>query len=178
MSIPSIAQTIIRGRISTYLAANDTAKGSLFGARKAPISFVSIAMVTDALDWGNAGNAQTDESLRDTANYLIWLCSKWGQEAEAISQGAGGGSVIPAGSTSPNPLDWIIGASTVPLATNETSVTLTQFIGYNINFIRGSLVQYTTNPGDGSTYYSWDKNSGLFSISSAAQLGEQMRIFI
>lgn len=181
MAIPSIGQTIVRGRISTYLAANYNAEGSLFGGRKAPVSAVTIAMVTDALNWGNAGGAQTDESLRATANYLIWLCSKWGQEAQAISQGAGGGSVIPAGSTAPSPLDWIVGASSEPLSTGETSVTLTAFIGYNVNFTRGGLPQYTTDPGDGSTYYSWNKNTGLFTLlgtNPGAVLDEPMRIFI
>lgn len=182
MSIPSVAQTITRGKISAYLAGNDNAKGTLFGARKAsPGSIVTISMVTDGLSWGYDGGAQTEASLRSTANYLIWLCGQFGNEAEYISQGAGGGAVIPGGGSLLTPLDWIVGASTEPLATGETSVTLTDFIGYEINFTRGSIQQYTTDPGDGSNYYSWNKSSGLFTLlgnAPAAVLGEPMRIFI
>lgn len=98
MAIPTIAQTIVRGDISTYLIGNANSTGSLFGGKKAsPFSMVSIAMVTDALRWGSDGGAQTDASLRSVANYLIWLCGAYGLEAEAISGGAGGGTVIPGG---------------------------------------------------------------------------------
>ena len=116
------------------------------------------------------------EDILPISNYLISIC-KFSDKAEA-NMGSGGALPIVLGTASPSALDWIISASSTPLATGETSVTLTQFIGYDINFIRGSLTQYTTNPGDGSTYYSWNKTSGLFTISSAASLGEQMRIFI
>lgn len=171
MSFPSVAQAVIRGQVSTYLATNYNSRGSLFGGTKAPISAVSIAMVTDALDWGNTGGAQTDESLRATANYLIWLCNMWGQEAENITQGAGGGSVIPGGGSSaiPDRVDFIVSASSY-LPTGTTSMTLTSFIGYNISFVRGNLDQSTvvTEP----SYFTYNRLSGGFTCSPALQAGE------
>lgn len=98
MAIPTIAQTIVRGQISGYLAGNDNSLGVLFGARKAaPGSILTITMVTYGLMWGYQGGAQTDKSLREVANYLIWLCGQYGNQAQNISQGAGGGSVVPGG---------------------------------------------------------------------------------
>lgn len=180
MSFPSIPQTIVRGDISTYLAANYNSKGTLFGGTKAPVSAVSIALVTDALRWGYDGGAQTAESLRSTANYLIWLTNMWGQQAQAISQGAGGGTVIPPGTSTPNPIDWIVSASssnTAPLKSGDTSCIITSMIGWNINYFRGGIVQQTTDAGDGSVFYSWDKATGTLQLfNGAAQLTEAMRI--
>ncbi len=180
MAIPTVPQAIIRGDISTYLSANYNSKGVLFGGRKAPISAVSIALVTDALRWGYQGGSQTDESLRSTANYLIWLCNMWGQEAEAISQGAGGGTVIPPGTTVPDPYDWVVStttSSTEPLKSGDTSVVISNLIGWNIDYFRGKVLQQTTDEGDGSTYYGWNKGTGTLTLfNGAAQLGEPMRI--
>lgn len=94
MAIPTISQTILRGDISIYLAANNNASGVVWGIRKAaPGSAVTIAMVTDALRWGV--DSQTSEQQRSMANYLIWLIGYYGQQAQAIIDGGGGGSVIP-----------------------------------------------------------------------------------
>lgn len=105
MAIATIPQAISRGDVSMYLSANDNSKGALFSPRIAsPISPVTIAMVTDALRWGyNDGVlAQTEQSLREVANYLIWLTGMYGQQAEAILGGQGGGSVVPGGGGATN----------------------------------------------------------------------------
>ena len=180
MSFPSIPQTVIRGDISTYLAANYNSRGTLFGGTKAPVSAVTIALVTDALRFGYDGGAQTDESLRATANYLIWLTNMWGQEAQAISQGAGGGTVIPPGTAVPEPLDWVVSGSSssiAPLKDGDTSAVIPALIGWNIDFTRGGIPQYTTDNGMGSTYYGWNKGTGTITLyNGAAQLTEPMRI--
>jgi len=101
MSIATIQETIDRGNVSIYLSGNDNAKGALFGPRKAaPGSMVTIAMITSALTWGYQGGAQTDQDLRSMANYLIWLIGMYGQQAQAILEGSGGGTVIPGGGSS------------------------------------------------------------------------------
>lgn len=97
MAIATTTEAILRGRISTYLSANYVSQGAIWGTRKAPTSPVVIAIVTDALDWGITGGAQTTQSIRGTTNYLIWLIGFWGQQAQAISEGGGGGTVIPGG---------------------------------------------------------------------------------
>jgi len=100
MAIATTAQAIAQGQIAMYLIGNDNAAGNLFGPRlSAPGSMVSIAMITDALDWGNSGGAQSAADIRSMANYLIWLMGGFGQEAQRISQLQGGGAVVPGGST-------------------------------------------------------------------------------
>ncbi|MGL5130960.1 MAG: hypothetical protein ACRC78_00460, partial [Planktothrix sp.] len=173
----------------TYLAGNNNSAGQLFGPRlSAPGSMVSIAMVTDGLRWANDGGAQTDASLRSTANYLIWLCGIYGQQAEYISQGAGGGTVIPGSVPTLDPIDWVVGATasgTAPLANGQYTVTLDgtggmpDLRGYNIDFFKGGFLQYTTNPGDGSNYYTWSKVTGVFTLfpnAPGAVTDDQLRI--
>jgi hypothetical protein len=88
----SINDTITVGDISTELALNYNSKQSLFNGVIAPISPIRIAMVTDALRWGNEAG-QDATNLRGLANYLIWLCGAFGLEARA-KLGLGGGNVI------------------------------------------------------------------------------------
>lgn len=92
LTIPQIIQI---GDVTVYLAANDNAKGNLFGQRIAsPVSPVLVEQVTDALRWRYDGNP-TDTTLRGTANYLFWLCGLYNLQAQAIIGGSGGGTVIP-----------------------------------------------------------------------------------
>lgn len=103
-ALPTISETENIGDISTYLSGNNNAKGSLFGPRLGtPVSPVLIAMVTDALRWGNDGGAEDAISLRGTANYLIWLCGRYALQARNIlGITSGGGSVTPGGGGSGN----------------------------------------------------------------------------
>lgn len=170
MSFPSIPQAVIRGQVSTYLAANYNSRGTLFGGTKAPVSATSIAMVTDALDWGLSGGAQTPESLRSTANYLIWLCNKWGQQAQNITQGAGGGSVVPGGGSSiPDRIDFIVSAYSF-LPTGTTAANLLNFVGYGLEMIRGGISQstITTEPSN----FTYNRLSGGFTCTPALQEDE------
>lgn len=99
MAIATISDAIARGYLSASYAGNDNSKGALFSPRiAAPGSIVTITMVTQALDWGNSGGAQSATDLREMANYLIWLIGMYGQQAQArIDSTSGGGSVVPGG---------------------------------------------------------------------------------
>ena len=192
MAIITIDDTIERGMLSIGYSANDNAKGNLFGRRlnsNFVVSPVTIAMVTDALIWAEDGDAQTDEEIRNIANYLIWLTGKYGMEAAyRLGQTDGGGSVTPGGSSQStiNPLDWLVSDTAdqyAPLANGDSAVTfdgtndMPDLRGYNMNFFRGGITQNTTPLGDGSTYYYWNKSTGLFQLfGGAAQTGELMRI--
>lgn len=180
-TILTIAEIIALGRASTYLSANYTSKQTLYGGNLTKnVPPVQIAFVTDALDWGNSGGAQTAASLRSTANYLYWLCGQFQLQAQNIISGPGGGSVVPTPSYGalPMPYDWEVGAATSasePLKDGDSSVILSLYIGYNIQFSRGGLVQNTTSAGGGS-FYSWDRTTGLFTASPAVALTELLRI--
>lgn len=187
----SVDDIIDVGRVSTYLSANYTAKKSLFGGSLVkPQPPVQIAYITDALNWGVEGGAETDDENRQMANYLYWLCGMFQLQAQYIINGAGGGSVVPtpSGGASVNDLDFIVSASTI-IATGESSIYFDgtsgnpDFRGLNVNFARGAGVQYTTPDPDGTPYYAWNKVTGFFQLLStdvnvdpSAQAGERFRI--
>lgn len=172
MPIATTAQAILWGDISIYLAANDNANGAIFGRRiTSPSSPITIAMVTDALRWGSATGAQTAISVREVTNYLIWLEGKYGQEAQYIAEGGGGGSVIPVNPGAiPSRLDFIVSDST-PVSTGQSSVIFTDFVGYSLLFNRGNQPQMTIDDGF-NTWFSWNKLTGQFQCFGAANESE------
>lgn len=176
LSIPQIIQL---GKVSSYLAANYSNEQSLYvGSLIQPVSPVQISFVTDGLEWAYDGGAQSTEDLREVANYLYWICGKFQLEAQNIIYGPGGGTVIPItpGAGIPNPLDFEVTVSSF-ISAGETTKNIPQFIGYNVDFFRNSLTQYTTPTSDGSTYYSWNKVTGDFTLyNGAASVGEFFRI--
>ncbi len=177
-TILTIPEIIELGDVSTYLSANYTSKQQLFGGNiTKPVPPVQIQFVTDALRWAYDGGAQTAASLRSTANYLYWLCGMFQLQAQNIINGPGGGTVIPiTPGTSPNPIDFIVsGSSLIP--TSGTTVNIPQFIGYNVDFARGGVEQYTTPPGDGTGYYNWNKVTGDFTLIDGPAIdGERFRL--
>ena len=173
----TIAETIAIGQLSTCLSGNDNAKGVLFGKRlNSPYSPVQIATCTDALKW-QYEDYPTDPTLRGTANYLIWMCGKYGLEAQyIISGGGGGGTVVPGNTTRPLPLDFIVNTTTSPIIAGQSILVISSFRGWNLNFDRGGVAQNTTDVGDGSSFYTWDRNTGTFSCSPQAYENELFRL--
>lgn len=140
MAIATIPEAIERGDISTYLVGNANSRGMLFGGKiAAPGSQVSIAMVTDGLRWGYDGGAQTDESLRNVANYLIWLCGIYGQQAAVIAGGSGGGSVVPGGGSTSGIFPLYI---TQANFTSATFYPNTNIFGNNIIIFMNEINRY------------------------------------
>lgn len=176
-SQPTIAETIDYADLAIGLCANDNAKGVMFGKRKtAPSSPITQAIVTDALRWSYLGGATTAAELRQMANYLIWLINPYGITAQyLIDSTSGGGTVVPGTSTRPNPLDFIVSASSI-IPTGSTGITIAAFVGWNLQFDRGGITQNTTDVGDGSSYYGWVRATGTFSCSPALQTGELVRL--
>lgn len=174
MSLISIGEIIELGDVSTYLSLKYQDEGKLFGARLDGISPKSIAIVTDALRWQYESFPE-DENLRKVANYLYWMCGKFQIEAQFIIQGVGGGivSVLNPFAT-PNPLEFTVDGSSI-ISDGESSATLTQFIGYNVLFVRNNVPQSTID--NGGSYFSWNKTNGQFTISQAAYTGELFQIY-
>lgn len=164
MAIPTIQEAIDRGDVSIYLAANDAARGVLFGGTLAPGSAVSIALITDGLRWGYDGGAQTSESLRSYANYLVWLCGKWGQQAATIIAGGGGGSVIPiAPGGRPQQFNFEVDSSSF-IATGDTTKQFPDiWKGWDLLFDRNGVVQNTIVSTE-SSYYSWNKVTAFLTL--------------
>lgn len=145
----SIADTITIGRVSTYLATNYNSNQILFGgALAAPTSPVTIGMVTDALEWGNAAG-QDANNIQGLANYLIWLCGKFNLQAQYIMGGVGGGTVLPpsggGGSTGSGLLRLVItNANLSGNAFNDPRI-----VGKNIHiFISGYNEEWLYSPAN------------------------------
>lgn len=175
----TIAQIMDIWPIAQYLAANDIQD------RRSNSGAVDVNLPQKIFSIGTAVQRiydadPTDTTLTATSRYLYALCGKYGIQASVVAQTSGTvSSVTPITSTIPQPLDWVVSVSSSPLATGDSSVTITAFIGYNIDFFRGGITQYTTDPGNGGTYYSWDRTTGLFVLNNGdAGEGEQMRISI
>lgn len=168
----SISDIIEIGDVSVYLSSNDNSRGALFGKRlSSPYSTIEIAAFTDALRWGYEGDS-TDDTLRETANYCLWCYGMYGQQAQYIISGSGGGSVVPATSTRPQRLDFIVSSTSV-IPTGGTGLTISNFIGWNLMFSRGGIEQSTVDVGDGSSWFSWDRDTGTFGCTPAAAATEQ-----
>ena len=162
------------GSVSTYLAANDNSVGDLFGKRlSAPTSANTIAIVTDALNWQYTGYS-SDTSLQEVANYLLWLCGVYGQQAQYIVSGAGGGTVSPIAGANPSPLQFYV-STTSFITTGSSSKAISNFSGYNLQFVRGGIPQSTLSTE--SSYYIWDKINGNFTCVPAAQDGELFQLY-
>ena len=172
------------GDVVIYVAANYTEmRHKLFGqTRILPQPPVQIHFTTDALRWGIEGGAESAESLQEVANYAYWMYCRFQLDAQMILSNLGGGSVVPtpaALSEVPNPYDWIVTTFTtaaMPLKAGDSMVTLSLFRGFNIEFTRGGLTQNTSTFGDQTSYFQWNKNTGLFFIFPAAVENEIMRI--
>lgn len=174
MALSTIDEIIDLGDVSTYLSLKYQDDGKLFGAKLDGVSPKSIAMVTDALRW-QYESLPEDENLRKVANYLYWMCGKFQVEAQFILQGAGGGIVnILNPFVAPAPLEFIVSESTA-VADGDTTANFTEFIGYNILFIRNNVPQSVIN--NGGSYFLWNKTTGEFTISQAAYTGELFQIY-
>lgn len=177
--MPTIAEIITIYPIAQYLAVKDIKEKGLFGGG------VPVLLPEKIYNIGKSiqriyDDDPTDSTLTQTANYLYSLCGKYGLQAMNVAVRAGSVSPVTPTSSLPQPLDFIVSASSI-IPTNGTQLSITAFIGYNLSFVRGGVTQYTTNPGSG-TYYSWNRNTGLFQLygdaptNGAAQLGEQFLI--
>lgn len=171
----TIPETILNGELSVPLAANDNSKGSLFGGRlSSPTSPVTIAMVTDALNWmyGSTGS-YTDQEMTAVANYLIWLMGKYGLQASNITGSGGSVTPIVPGGLTPSRIDFEVSASSY-MVTGATSATISQFVGREIDFIRGGISQSTLSSQP--SYITWTKATGALTVSPALAATEIIAI--
>lgn len=181
-TILTVDEIIEVGNVSTYLSANYTERGKLFGGTIfKPVPPVQIAFVTDALNWGDEGGAETDASLRQVANYLYWLCGRFQLKAQEVISGAGGGSVSPTTSAAAlNQLNFTVAASGTTLIDGQSLVMLDgtlgnpDFRGYNL--VINKNAQAMTQINNGVFYYTWNKVTGQLDVVPAAFLGDEFQI--
>jgi len=168
------------GKISQPLSAiGESKKKATVGSTVDTDLHIKLYVERKSVEWYNDQTTQDADILYQISNWLFALEGIYGLQAQYISNSGGGqiASIIRA--DTPEPLDFIVSGSSI-ITTGSSTVSLIQygFLGYNIELTRGGITQFTTDPGDGTTYYSWNRTSGtLVLINGAAQLGEQIRIF-
>lgn len=119
----------------------------------------------------------TNIEARGVANYLYWLCGKFQIEGQFIIMGAGGGTVLPINPTTfPNPIEFEVTNSSYMVDGQDTK-TITEFINYNLLFVRNNVPQSIVNMGGGSSYFSWNKVTGVFTCFPAATSGELFQLY-
>lgn len=105
--MPLTVENIIQvAKVSEYLAANDIAKGTLFGqkAKPAPETAKIIYMERKAVEY-MYDRDPSNETLTATANYLYALCNRYVLQAQVVVNGStGGGEVVTPGGT---PSSWL-----------------------------------------------------------------------
>lgn len=170
----TVAQKLNIASICEYIISNAIKKGGLDGSGIDLLLPQKIYNIRTTIQYLYGLNP-ADTSLESTTNYLYAMCGKYALAAQVVNNQAGTIAGVSGAASAPNPYDFIVSASSF-IVTGATTKTITAFIGYNIEFVRASIPQYTTNPGDGSTYYSFDKNTGIFTLSVAAGVDERFRI--
>ena len=170
----TVADIISIAKISQYLSQIDVAKGALFGRRVAPLTPKILYTERKAVEWMYDLDP-TNETLVSTSNYLYSLCRGYNLKAQVISGGGGGSVVPPTPVNAPLPLQFIVAASGTTFIDAQSSVTLSDFVGYNLLFSRGGIPQstVTTEP----TYYTWNRSTGVMTINIAAATGELFQIY-
>jgi hypothetical protein len=127
----------------------------------------------------------TSENLFAMGNYFLTLMGIYFFAARQASGSGGSISPLTPDILVPDDIDFIVDGTTL-IPTGGSSVYLNgsggrpDLRGYNVDFARNAMVEYTTNPGNGATYYSWNRVTGLFQLlpfsGGEATAGERFRI--
>lgn len=165
-------EIIAINNVSGYLAANAVAKGALFSPYADPKLPLKLYMEGKALSWGNQYG---ESSIQSVANYVFAMDGRFGSRAVVILNQSGGGSIVPINpATSPNPLEFEVGADS-PIPTGGNTLTIPAFKGYNIIFIRNNIPQSSVN--NGNTYFTWNKITTEFTCIGDANEFELFQLY-
>jgi hypothetical protein len=104
----TVNEIIEIAKVSGYLAANDIARGSLFGQTTDPRLAKMLYMERKAVEWMQNADS-TDPTVRGSADYLYALCGAYALKAARIVGLGGSGTVVvpTTPSTSEPHINWI-----------------------------------------------------------------------
>ena len=163
----TVQQQIDIGNASSIYASNKIDGGNLYGGLINEDTPILIYLVRQALEWLYELDP-THEDLATIGNYLIAICPDAARAEAAIIGGGSTPTIVNA--VRPERIEFNVSSSSL-IPTGGTSVTLPlAWQGFNLSFDRGNVPQSTlsTEP----TYFTWNRNTRLFTCSPAANLGE------
>jgi len=152
----SVQQKIDIANVSSIYTSNELGGGELHGGQIDESLPSFIYSVRQGLQWLYELDP-THEDLEPIGNYLLSICRYSAKAALNITGVATMPAVIIA--AAPPRKDFIVSATSY-MVTGASSRSIPEFIGYELVFIRGGVSQSTVNTEP--TYFSWDKNSGIF----------------
>jgi hypothetical protein len=148
--------------------------GALMNGRNLDAA-TDLSLIVSTTSFSGGVTSYTNTSARGVANYLYWLCGQFALEGQYIITGVGGGSVVPINpSATPTPLDFEVTASSF-ISEGQSSVSIPNFIGYNLLFVRNNVPQSIVDLG--GSYFSWNKTTGIFTCYPAAAAGELFQLY-
>lgn len=165
----TVPQKIAIAEISQYLCVVYIEKGGLNGNGMDLLLPRKIECIRKSIQY-RYDRTPNDATLEETSNYLLAMCALVYLPASIIAATSTGGGSTSIGGNTQVPYNFIVDASTSFMVNGESSKTISSFIGYNLLFARGGIVQSTINTE--SSYYSWDKATGLFTCSPALVTSE------
>jgi hypothetical protein len=133
---------------------------------------IKLRMERQSLEYAYAQDPTDDETFM-IGQWVLALCGiYWFQ---ALNASGGGGSITPVTPGGlPEALEFEVGAAT-PIITGGTALTIPEFVGFNLIFVRGSITQSMLSSQP--TYFTWDRSTGDFSCSPAAAATELFQFY-
>jgi len=137
---------------------------------------IKLYVERKSVEWYNSQTAQDADFLYKISNWLWTLTFPYGLQAQFLDGGSGGSvtPVSPSSTGRPEQLNFRVQASGTTLIDGQVTVSLPDFIGWNLLLDKNGqpMTQITTAP----FYYTWNRDSGVLTLSQAAVTGDEFQI--
>lgn len=105
--------------------------------------------------------------------WVLALCGVYLFQAQAASGSGGSISPVTPGGL-PDAIEFVVSASS-EIPTGGSTLTIPEFIGFNLIFVRGSITQSMLSSQP--TYFTWNRTTGQFSCSPVAFVDELFQLY-
>lgn len=168
---------ILWGKISQPLSAiGEAKKKATAGGTVDTDLHIKLYVERKSVAWYNSQADPDADILYTISNWLFALEGIYGLQAQFLDGGSGGSvtPVSPSSTGRPEQLNFTVAASGTTFIDGQTSVSLPTFIGWNVTLDKNGqpMTQITTAP----IYYTWDRDSGVLTLSQAAITGDEFQI--
>lgn len=168
---------ILWGKISQALSARGEAqKRALTNGAIDKDLHIKLYVERKTVEWYNRQATIDNNILYTISNWLFALEGVWGLQAQFLDGGSGGSvtPVSPSSTSRPEQLNFTVAASGTPFIDGQTSVTFSNFIGYNLVIDKDGqpMTQISTAP----IYYTWNRVTGVLTLNQAAITGNEFQI--